>query len=318
MSKKTSLDPSILLSELHNILKNNGERLDEKAVSKNQQQFMGMVHAAQTGEKAASPAVAKVAKSMSKKDVTDFAKTKHKGLPNKIKKEDQIEDEGLAMFSRKNVGKRSGRGQSDNAWNNMHQKGRGFKSRVRKEDADGGMEECSGVGIVNKQNSTKDVGPDTLSKNLKAFNLEEAMLDMYNTMIREGKVKPDSLYRTLVESDTPANPKKMPEEHTSSIKGGISMPGLSQNKSNGNAYLQYRMGIAMAGAPEFPTQAAGAFAGDPLLSTYTDEELEIVNYAAQQVGAGKMVKLGSNRSEEVPGVNTQSAIGQAKKNKYGI
>jgi nucleoside-diphosphate-sugar epimerase len=76
--------------------------------------------------------------------------------------------------------------------------------------------------------------------------------------------------------------------------------------------------VRAALVPEFPTQAAGAFAGDPLLSTYTDEELEIVNYAAQQVGAGKMVKLGSNRSEEVPGVNTQSAIGQAKKNKYGI
>jgi len=31
----------------------------------------------------ASPAVAKAAKSMSKKDVKDFAATKHKGLPKK-------------------------------------------------------------------------------------------------------------------------------------------------------------------------------------------------------------------------------------------
>jgi len=32
-------------------------------------------------------------------------------------------------------------------------------------------EEAAGVGIVTKQNSTADVGPGTLRKNLKAFNL---------------------------------------------------------------------------------------------------------------------------------------------------
>ena len=31
----------------------------------------------------------------------------------------------------------------------------------------------NGVGIVNAQNSTKDVGPSTTRKNLKAFNLVE-------------------------------------------------------------------------------------------------------------------------------------------------
>ena len=33
--------------------------------------------------------------------------------------------------------------------------------------------ETAGVGIVNSQNSTKDVGPGTIRKNLKAFNLVE-------------------------------------------------------------------------------------------------------------------------------------------------
>ena len=61
--------------------------LDEKAVSKKQQRFMGMVHAAQKGEKPASKEVAKVAKSMGKKDAEDFAATKHKGLPEKKKKD---------------------------------------------------------------------------------------------------------------------------------------------------------------------------------------------------------------------------------------
>ena len=57
------------------------------SVSKAQQRFMGMVHAAQNGEKPASPEVAKVAKDMTDKDAKDFASTSHKGLPNHIKKE---------------------------------------------------------------------------------------------------------------------------------------------------------------------------------------------------------------------------------------
>jgi hypothetical protein len=64
------------------------EQVDEKAVSKKQQRFMGMVHAAQKGEKPASKEVAKVAKGMGKKDAEDFAATKHKGLPEKAKSDD--------------------------------------------------------------------------------------------------------------------------------------------------------------------------------------------------------------------------------------
>jgi hypothetical protein len=63
------------------------EPIAEKAVSKKQQRFMGMVHATQKGEKPASGAVAKTAKSMGKKDAEDFASTKHKGLPEKKKPE---------------------------------------------------------------------------------------------------------------------------------------------------------------------------------------------------------------------------------------
>ena len=57
--------------------------LNEKAKSRAQQRFFGMVRAAQKGEGAASPEVAKVAGEISKKDAKDFAKTKHKGLPEK-------------------------------------------------------------------------------------------------------------------------------------------------------------------------------------------------------------------------------------------
>jgi hypothetical protein len=59
------------------------------AVSKAQQRFMGMVHAAQKGDmENPSPEVEKAADSMSDKDAKDFASTSHKGLPDK--KDEQI------------------------------------------------------------------------------------------------------------------------------------------------------------------------------------------------------------------------------------
>ena len=69
----------------------NPDILKEKAVSKKQQKFMGMVRAAQKGEGASSPEVAKVASSMKKGDVKDFASTKHKGLPEKKVKKESFE-----------------------------------------------------------------------------------------------------------------------------------------------------------------------------------------------------------------------------------
>ena len=55
--------------------------------SKKQQRFMGMVHAYQKGElKNPSSEIKKVAKSIVPEDAKDFAETKHKGLPEKVKK----------------------------------------------------------------------------------------------------------------------------------------------------------------------------------------------------------------------------------------
>jgi hypothetical protein len=81
------------------------EPIAEKAVSKKQQRFMGMVHAAQKGEKPASKEVAKVAKGMGKKDAEDFAATKHKGLPEKAKKKDEsVEETADAPKEKKSSG----------------------------------------------------------------------------------------------------------------------------------------------------------------------------------------------------------------------
>ena len=60
-----------------------GDFIQEKASSKAQQRFMGMVYAAKKGEKAASPEVKKAAQNMSKEEAKEYASTKHKGLPEK-------------------------------------------------------------------------------------------------------------------------------------------------------------------------------------------------------------------------------------------
>ena len=68
--------------------------IEEKAVSQAQQKMMGMALAYKRGEMDdASPEVKKMANSMSMKDLEDFAKTKHKGLP--VKKESVDLDEAF-------------------------------------------------------------------------------------------------------------------------------------------------------------------------------------------------------------------------------
>lgn len=108
--------------------------------------------------------------------------------------------------------------------------------------------------------------------------------------------------------DVPADASKLPKSHRSAIKGAISMPDISQVKQGGSPYAQWRFGIAMAGAPDYPTEPAGAFAGDPLLATYSDAELKIINSAAKMIGAGEVKKLTDNRSTESDVVNKSSPV----------
>ena len=64
--------------------------IQEKAVSKQQQKFFGLVRAIQKGEASGAPEAEKAAQDMSKKDVKDFASTKHKGLPKKVQSESDL------------------------------------------------------------------------------------------------------------------------------------------------------------------------------------------------------------------------------------
>ena len=61
------------------------------AKSKSQQRLFGMIHAYQKGKlKNASPEVKKIAKGIDKDSATHFAETKHKGLPERVKKRKKI------------------------------------------------------------------------------------------------------------------------------------------------------------------------------------------------------------------------------------
>lgn len=78
----------------------------EKAVSKSQQRFMGMVHAKKKGEmEGGSGEVKKAAASMTDKEATKFASTKHKGLPEKKKTNEGLDPVGKEDADVNNDGK---------------------------------------------------------------------------------------------------------------------------------------------------------------------------------------------------------------------
>ena len=62
------------------------------SVSKQQQKFFGVVKAMQKGDIPKKGSAGKIAKTMDKDDVDDFASTKHKGLPKKVKREMKVRE----------------------------------------------------------------------------------------------------------------------------------------------------------------------------------------------------------------------------------
>lgn len=100
----------------------------------------------------------------------------------------------------------------------------------------------------------------------------------------------------------------MKPEAAAPIKNAIRFP--DQNMSSGSAYLNYRFGVALAGAPDYPMPPDNAIGGDPLLASYTDDELKMINAAAKMVGSKGMERLSNNRSMELPNTNITSPIPQ--------
>ena len=68
--------------------------ISEKAVSKQQQKIMGLALSVKKGDtpkSKVSKQVQKMAKEMSKKELEDFASTKHKGLPKTVDEKEEVE-----------------------------------------------------------------------------------------------------------------------------------------------------------------------------------------------------------------------------------
>jgi hypothetical protein len=112
--------------------------------------------------------------------------------------------------------------------------------------------------------------------------------------------------------------KPIDNEKKVAMRNATTVPGL--NMSTGSMYKNYRMGIALAGAPDYPTKMAADnwIGGDPLISSYTQEEYDMVKAAALQVGAGTIENWTGKRSEEMADTNKTSAVAKVKRNKYGI
>lgn len=156
------------------------------------------------------------------------------------------------------------------------------------------------------------VPADTVVAGYPFFDLVAHYLSKYPVKIKEV----NDIVRSLRESGT----KNINKVQKAAIKNAITIPALNMSTGSGGAYMNYRMGIALAGAPDYPTkmEADNWIGGDPLLSTYTDEEFEMIKKAAEQVGAGTIQDWSGNRSVEVADVNKTSTVAKIKRNKYGI
>lgn len=155
--------------------------------------------------------------------------------------------------------------------------------------------------------------PSTLTVNGKTlFQAVRAGLGLQESTMKDV----NDVVRSLRESGT----KKIDKTQKAAIQNAITIPALNMSTGSGGAYMNYRMGIALAGAPDYPTkmEADNWIGGDPLLSTYTEEEFNMIKAAAAQVGAGTIQDWSGNRSAEVADVNKTSAVAKVKRNKYGI
>ena len=146
---------------------------------------------------------------------------------------------------------------------------------------------------------------------------ETVNIKQANQRVREMRAQ-EFMRKNLAEGDVPYAGKGAEElnhVHVQALKNAMSIPNISMNKANGSPYMQYRFGMAMAN-PDMPR--AGAMSGDPLITAYTDADMQKVKDAAKSIGAGAITHLSDGVSNEADGGNTTSPVAKPKKNKYGV
>lgn len=103
-----------------------------------------------------------------------------------------------------------------------------------------------------------------------------------------------------------------------SAKASIS--GLRKNDTldnNNHPYLAYRMGIAMAGAPDETMPQNGPLGSSFITTDYTEADAKI-RKAAEKVMGVRSNEVTGKGSVETDLVNTVSPVAKPKRNKYGV
>ena len=159
------------------------------AVSKAQQRFMGMVHAADKGETPASPEVAKVSADMKDTDAKDFASTKHDGLPDHVK--EQLKSVVREVIREKN-------GMNEMSGNDVH-----FKHIMKMYDRGGSFTKKKIGAVICKdpKASRKDVEEALFDADYRDITEFEDELGL--TEIREKYSSVNEEFKHVIHVDTP-------------------------------------------------------------------------------------------------------------------
>jgi hypothetical protein len=159
------------------------------AVSKAQQKFMGMVHAADKGETPASPEVAKVSADMKDADAKDFASTKHDGLPDHVK--EQLKSVVREVIREKN-------GMNEMSSNDVH-----FKHIMKMYDRGGSFTKKKIGAVVCKdpKATRKDVEEVLFDSDYRDITQFEDELGL--TEIREKYSSVNEEFKHVIHVDTP-------------------------------------------------------------------------------------------------------------------
>jgi hypothetical protein len=185
------------------------------AVSKAQQRFMGMVHAADKGETPASPEVAKVSADMKDSDAKDFASTKHDGLPDHVK--EQLKSVVREVIREKN-------GMNEMSSNDVH-----FKHIMKLYDRGGSFTKKKVGAVVCKdpKASRKDVEEELLDADYRDIIEFEDELGLTEIREKYNSVKEDA--SELPQATIPAAVK---------AKLQLAIDKIKDSKLSNNAKLQ--------------------------------------------------------------------------------
>ena len=185
------------------------------AVSKAQQRFMGMVHAADKGETPASPEVAKVSADMKDSDAKDFASTKHDGLPDHVK--EQLKSVVREVIREKN-------GMNEMSGNDVH-----FKHIMKMYDRGGSFTKKKIGAVICKdpKASRKDIEEVLFDSDYKEITEFEDELGLKEIREKYNSVKEDAT--ELPQATIPAAVK---------AKLQLAIEKIKDSKLSNNAKLQ--------------------------------------------------------------------------------